>query len=178
MSLRLTPVVPADLPAIVDLVNAGFRGTGEDSGWNSEAGFIDGDRMDLTALQEQLSAQPQGVLLVHRAIETHAVQACVWLRPQAATAWYLGLLTVDPRLQNAGLGRQLLAAAEQWAARERGAKVIRLKVVNVRETLIAWYQRRGYRLTGETDSFPYGDNRFGTPLRDDLSFVVLEKSLV
>jgi hypothetical protein len=43
--------------------------------------------------------------------------------------------------------------------------------------LIAWYVRRGYRLTGETEPFPYGDNRFGTPLRDDLSFVVLQRDL-
>ncbi len=52
-----------------------------------------------------------------------------------------------------------------------------MTVVHVRETLILWYQRRGYTLTGETKPFPYGDNRFGTPLRDDLHFVVLEKVL-
>lgn len=52
-----------------------------------------------------------------------------------------------------------------------------MTVVNVRDTLIAWYIRRGYFLTGETEPFPYDDNRFGTPLRDDLAFVVLEKVL-
>ena len=50
-----------------------------------------------------------------------------------------------------------------------------MTVVNVRDTLIAWYQRRGYALTGETKPFPYDDKRFGTPLRDDLYFVMLEK---
>jgi len=52
-----------------------------------------------------------------------------------------------------------------------------MTVLMVRETLIAWYERRGYTLTGETKPFPYGDNRFGRPLRDDLYFVVLEKAL-
>ena len=52
-----------------------------------------------------------------------------------------------------------------------------MTVLHVRDTLIAWYQRRGYTLTGETKPFPYDDNRFGTPLRDDLYFVVLEKHL-
>jgi len=52
-----------------------------------------------------------------------------------------------------------------------------MTVVNIRDTLIAWYQRRGYVLTGETRPFPYGDSRFGEPRRDDLSFVVLEKHL-
>ena len=54
---------------------------------------------------------------------------------------------------------------------------MRMTVVNVRDTLIAWYQRRGYTLTGETKPFPYGDNRFGKPLRNDLHFVVLQKEL-
>lgn len=61
--------------------------------------------------------------------------------------------------------------------RERGGERLRMTVVNVRDTLIAWYFRRGYRETGETDPFLYGDDRFGTPLRDDLRFVILEKGL-
>jgi hypothetical protein len=52
-----------------------------------------------------------------------------------------------------------------------------MHVVNVRDALIAWYLRRGARKTGETEPFPYGDDRFGAPLRDDLSFLVLEKDL-
>jgi hypothetical protein len=52
-----------------------------------------------------------------------------------------------------------------------------MHVVNVRDALIAWCLRRGAHKTGETEPFPYGDNRFGVPLRDDLSFLVLEKDL-
>ena len=52
-----------------------------------------------------------------------------------------------------------------------------MTVINVRDTLIAWYVRRGYALTGETEPFPYGDNRFGIPRRDDLHSVVLRKRL-
>jgi hypothetical protein len=54
---------------------------------------------------------------------------------------------------------------------------MRMSVTNVREALIGWYIRRGYGRTGEIEPFPYGDDRFGTPLRDDLAFVVLEKPL-
>jgi GNAT superfamily N-acetyltransferase len=74
------------------------------------------------------------------------------------------------------LGKILLSAAEQWV-RDRGGKRIRMHVVNVRDALIAWYLRRGYHKTGETEPFPYGDDRFGAPLRDDLSFLLLEKDL-
>ena len=100
----------------------------------------------------------------------------MWLDPANDDVWNLGLLTVRPDLQNKQLGRTLLTAAEDLA-KERGAHRICMTVVNVRTTLIAWYERRGYALSGETRPFPYGDERFGRPLRADLHFVVLQKDL-
>ncbi len=100
---------------------------------------------------------------------------CVWLEPLSNELWYLGTLAISPHLQKAGMGREVLTMAEEWV-KAHGARTVRMRVVNVRDTLIAWYVRRGYTLTGQNEPFPYGDNRFGTPLRDDLSFVVLEKS--
>jgi ribosomal protein S18 acetylase RimI-like enzyme len=100
----------------------------------------------------------------------------VWLDRRKEGIWNLGLLTIRPDLQNRQLGRTLLAAAEDFV-RARGGRRIRMTVVNVRDALIAWYERRGYRLTGETQPFPYGDERYGRPLRDDLHFVVLEKDI-
>jgi hypothetical protein len=101
---------------------------------------------------------------------------CVWIEPLNEYVWYLGSLATDPTRQNSGLGKILLSAAEQ-CVRDRGGKRIRMHVVNVRKALIAWYVRRGYAKTGETEPFPYGDDRFGAPLRDDLSFLVLDKDL-
>jgi GNAT superfamily N-acetyltransferase len=86
------------------------------------------------------------------------------------------MLAIPPGNQKAGLGRKLLEAAERWAM-ERGAAEIRMTVVNLRVALIDWYKRRGYALTGQTKPFPYGDNRYGTPKRNDLYFVVLRKVL-
>ena len=65
-------------------------------------------------------------------------------------------------MQDRQLGLQLLNAAEEVTKRHE-ARRIRMTVVNVRDKLIAWYERRGYRLTGETKPFPYGDIRFGRP---------------
>ena len=90
--------------------------------------------------------------------------------------WYLGMLTVRPDLQARGLGRRMLQEAERYAAAQ-GARRMRMTVITVRDTLIAWYERRGYRRTGELLPFPYGHDRFGLPQRDDLQFEVLEKSL-
>jgi ribosomal protein S18 acetylase RimI-like enzyme len=176
MSLKLHPADPTDIPAIVKLMNAAYRGTGAAAGWNTEAGFIAGDRTTEAHLQQELADKPQSTLLITREAPDTPILGCVWLEPVSATTWYLGSLTVDPSLQDSGQGRQILAAAENYAS-DRGARIIQMKVVNIRDTLIAWYQRRGYRLTGEIHPFPYADNRFGTPLRNDLSFVVLEKNL-
>ena len=74
------------------------------------------------------------------------------------------------------MGRRLLTASEDFA-RNHGARRIRLTVIHQRETLLAWYQRRGYRVTGKTEPFPYGDERLGRPLQDDLFFDVLERDL-
>ena len=176
MPLTLRPATAADLAAVAALMNAAFRGVGPNAGWNSEAAYIDGDRTSEAHLREQLASKPQSLLLVAEHPEKHRLVGCVALHPLSPATWYLGSLTIDPALQNSGLGRDLLAAAEDLA-RTQQARRMRMTVVNVRDTLIAWYERRGYKLTGETSPFPYGDTRFGTPRRPDLCFVVLEKSL-
>jgi ribosomal protein S18 acetylase RimI-like enzyme len=174
--MLLEPAVEADYTAIVDLVNAAYRGRGAVESWNIESGILEGTRLDDSLLREDLAAKPHAHLLVLRDPENGAVIGTVWLEPTQDGAWYLGLFTVSPALQKQHLGRALLSAAEDFA-KARGAGSIRMGVLNVRDTLIAWYQRRGYSLTGETEPFPYGDNRFGTPLRDDLHFVVLAKDI-
>jgi GNAT superfamily N-acetyltransferase len=172
----LTRATDSDVPAIVRLMNVAFRATGPGASWNSEAHIIDGDRTTEELLRAELSESPEVALLVWRAAPAGAIQGCVSLKPTADEVWDLGTLSVNPRLQNSGFGTRLLTAAEEWAA-EHGARIIRLKVVNARDTLIAWYLRRGYRLTGETLPFPYDDRRFGTPRRDDLTFVILDKQI-
>jgi ribosomal protein S18 acetylase RimI-like enzyme len=116
------------------------------------------------------------VLLTLRDEAEAPLLGVVWLEPAGGEAWYLGMLTVRPDLQDRKLGRRLLEDAEAFAI-ARGARRIRMTVVGVRDTLIAWYERRGYRPTGEREPFPYADHRFGIPRRDDLDFVVLEKQV-
>jgi ribosomal protein S18 acetylase RimI-like enzyme len=87
------------------------------------------------------------------------------------------MLSIDPQRQDEGLGRTLLSKAESHF-KGQGAARVRITVIWLRHTLIEWYKRRGYRLTGERESFPYGDQRFGVPLRDDLYFLAMEKSIL
>jgi GNAT superfamily N-acetyltransferase len=174
--MLLEPANEADYPAVVDLINVAFRATGPTASWNIEAGVIEGQRMNDALLREDLAASPEAHLLVHRDSADGTILGTVWLDPKNDGVWYLGLLTVRPALQKQQLGRVLIAAAEDFA-KQRGARRMRMTVVHVRDTLIAWYERRGYTVTGETKPFPYHDMRFGNPLRDDLHFVVLEKTL-
>ena len=90
---------------------------------------------------------------------------------------HFGMFAVVPTLQGGGVGKALLAEGERRAALEFAATEMRMWVIWMRESLIAFYQRRGYRLTGEREEFPYDDANFGLPKRDDLYFVVLSKSL-
>jgi GNAT superfamily N-acetyltransferase len=126
-----------------------------------------------------LSGEPPPTLLVLRQEAGGEILACAMIeRAQKAEglAGYIGMVTVKPTLQTGGVGRTILAAAED-AARAFGATHAEMTVISRRDTLIDWYVRRGYRLTGERRPFPYGDDRWGIPLVEDLDFVVLEKPL-
>ena len=53
-------------------------------------------------------------------------------------------IATDPATQGAGLGRTLLAAAEE-RARQLGRTVVRLYTGTPLAHLVAWYGRHGYR---------------------------------
>jgi ribosomal protein S18 acetylase RimI-like enzyme len=115
------------------------------------------------------------ILLAFRA---GALIGCVNVQDEGEGVAYLGMLTVAPDAQAGGLGRRLIEAAEAHARDRIGAHTLRMTVIAQRTDLIAWYQRRGYDRTGATEPFPYGNERFGKPRRDDLTFEVLAKALV
>jgi GNAT superfamily N-acetyltransferase len=176
MGMLLARAVASDYAAIVDLANLAYRGAGPTVSWNVEAGILEGLRLSESLLKEDLTAKPDAHLLIYRDAPDGPLLGTVWLEPRTDQVWYLGLLTIRPDLQNTQLGRALLAASEDFA-KKHGARRISMTVLNVRESLIAWYVRRGYTRTDETQPFPYGDERFGRPLRDDLHFVVLVKEI-
>ena len=102
--------------------------------------------------------------------------ACAQLDRDGAAA-HFGMFSVRPALQGAGTGRAMLAEAERIARDEWRCGEMQMSVISIRDELIAWYERRGYRRTGRYEPFPYGDQRFGIPRRDDLRFEILVKPL-
>ena len=164
----------ADIPAVVALMDRAYRAGGLDAGWTTEAGYIAGSRTTASLIREEMLARPDAALLLH--VGDGGLLGCVRVEPRDGGTWYLGSLAIEPRQQNRRLGRALLAEAEDWI-RTRGGREVAMTVVHLRAELIAWYRRRGYDPTGETEPFPYGDDRFGVPRRDDLHFVALRKAL-
>jgi len=89
---------------------------------------------------------------------------------------YLGLFAVRPDRQGAGLGGAIVAEADRLG-RSWGAARIRMTVISARHDLLAWYHRLGFEPTGDTEPFPYGDERYGIPTVTDLEFIVLERAV-
>lgn len=163
-----------DIPAVVQLVDSAYRGETSRAGWTTEADLLDGQRTDAQAVAE-IVASPGRVLLLAEA--DCVLAGCCQLEWRPPAEAYFGMFSVRPAAQRQGWGRQILAEAERLARAEWGATTMVMTVLEPRRDLIGWYERRGYRRTGESMPFPYGNERFGIPRRPDLSFVVLEKLL-
>ena len=172
--MHLEPAQPADLPALHALIESAYRGDSAKLGWTHEADLLGGQRTDMEAL-EAMIADPAQIVLSLR--DGEEIDACAALVDRGDGLAYLGMFTVAPSRQATGIGRLLLAATEEHAASRFGAKRVEMTVIAQRTELIAWYERRGYRVSGERRPFPATDPRFGLPRRDDLEFAVLEKAL-
>lgn len=175
--IRCTPATGADIPTLHALIESAYRGESAAIGWTHEADLLGGQRIDPAALAEIVADEKQTLLVAEQA---GALIGCVLVKDLGVRAGvrtaYLGLLTVRPDLQAAGLGRKLVTAAEAHAL-DFGAAVMEMTVIKRRAELIDWYLRRGYALSGREEPFPLDDPRFGLPKTRDLVFVVMTKRL-
>lgn len=174
-TLQFRFATTSDIPAVVALVQSAYRGQQSREGWTTEADLIDGQRIDESMLTEFL-ARPQSFVVV---AETDRIVGCceLTLHHSKPTTAYFGMFAVAPTEQSNGIGRALMNEAESLAISELGATAMELVTIHLRTDVISMYERRGFSRTGETVSFPYGDERYGTPRRDDLYLVALRKEL-
>lgn len=162
----------ADITAIKNLLDSAYRGDISKQGWTTEAHLIGGDtRTDESSLQ-QVFELPGSVFLKY-IDDNQQITGCVNLQ-QHADKIYLGMFSVSPQLQGAGIGKQLLKAAEEYAVYKQ-CNAIYMTVISVRTELVDWYKRHGYTDTGERKAFAE-DGITGKHLQP-LEFMVLEKLL-
>lgn len=170
----LRDATSGDVPQLVTLVESAYRGEASRAGWTTEADLLEGQRTDPDTLREVLDSPDCRFLLLERDAE---LVACCQLHQQDDVA-HFGMFSVRPTVQGQGVGSFVLAEAERFARATWGAHWMEMKVLAPRADLISWYERRGYHRTGGRSAFPYGDERFGLPRRDDLVFEHFGKSLM
>jgi ribosomal protein S18 acetylase RimI-like enzyme len=163
----------ADVSVVVALVQSAYRGDSGRQGWTTESDLLDGQRIDPAGVADVIGKPGSCVLLAER---DGALIACAHIEKQG-DACYFGMFAVNPGLQGGGAGKQMMNEAERIAREEYKCTKMEMTVISVRDDMIAWYERRGYRRTGVFKPFPYGDERFGIPKRDDLRFELLVKTL-
>ncbi|MFF5958105.1 GNAT family N-acetyltransferase [Streptomyces luteogriseus] len=172
-ALTFRDATDADVDELVALIESAYRGDDSRAGWTTEADILEGQRTDPEGVLEVIKSPDSRLMTVER---DGRIVACCQLEHQGDHA-YFGMFAVSPLLQGAGLGKVIIAEAERQARATWGVREMQMTVISVRDDLIAWYERRGYRRTGRMTPFPYGDERFGVPQRDDLQFELLVKEL-
>jgi N-acetylglutamate synthase-like GNAT family acetyltransferase len=156
-----------EVSTIHALVERAYRGEHARHGWTHEADLLDGARTSADEIAAILADATQRLLVLE---DDGTIVGCVNVADVGDGTAYLGMLTVEPMRQACGYGRMLLAAAERSAVATFGSSRIEMTVVSQRSELVAYYERRGYRLTGERRPFV-------VVLDPPLEFVVLEKRL-
>lgn len=174
-SLSFRTASVSDIPAVVALVTSAYRGEESKVGWTTEANLIDGQRLDADMLRPEIERPDSHVLLGLLDGEIVASTHVCSVRPGTAN---VGLYAVRPGLQGGGLGKQMLVEAERVARQEWDVSELELTVIDIRDELVAFYERRGFERTGEHLPLSYGDERFGTPRVPDLRMEVMRKALV
>ncbi len=145
-----------DTGALVLLINAAFQ---------SEKFFKVSERTDAAGVLAHLKS---GRFLL---IEDQAgIAGTIYIEERGERA-YLGMLAVHPARQRSGLGRQLMAAAEEFC-REQGCRFVDITIVDLRTELPPIYEKFGYRITG---SAPFPEEQM--PVKLPCSFLLMEKEL-
>lgn len=162
-----------DVDRVVELVESAYRGEPSRAGWTTEADLLGGRRTDAEAVTG-LMARPGSLVLL--ADDARGLAACCHLERRPDGTAYFGMFAVRPAAQGGGIGRAVVAEAIRRSL-EWGAAQLRMTVIRQRDDLIAWYRRLGFEPTGETEPWPYGDERYGVAKRPDLEFVVMAKEL-
>ena len=149
----------SDADAIVDLIERAYRGADAAGKWTSEASLLTGPRTNHDEIIALIDREDSRFILAE---QDGKLQGCCLVQgfsrepsPVVINAAYFGMFAIEPGAHGGGLGKIVIAEAERRVAELWGANQIVMTVINLRDELIAWYERRGYRQTGATLPFPF-----------------------
>ncbi|RYP43866.1 hypothetical protein DL768_009614 [Monosporascus sp. mg162] len=136
-NLKFRVATPEDTARLQPLVHSGYRGEESRKGWTTEADLLTGERIDAAGLTAKITA-PDGVVLIATVDEDEygSPVSCCELCRRGDDLAYFGLFVVDPRRQAGGIGRRVLAYAEDYCRREWGARRLEMQVIWSRRELI------------------------------------------
>lgn len=179
----------SDVPALEVLLNRCYR---FNEGWTNEADLVGGVRTNQAELESVINDPKQYLFVFPKTAnglrdgaETGEILGCIDVEIKHDGA-YIGMFAVNPKLQGNGVGNTMLEAGEVFAARHLNHRkdtqgksspaFIKLFVLDGRPQLQAYYERRGYVATGNTEAFPEDGNN-GTPKKEGLYFLELAKTI-
>jgi ribosomal protein S18 acetylase RimI-like enzyme len=170
MPFELRVASEADATEIAALVNRAYRPSPHDVGWTHEAGLVAGERTN-TEQVLSLFHEKSTILLLCLGPE---IAACVHVQGGRSSA-YIGMLATNPAMQAQGLGKQMLLHAEEYAIEHFEASLLKMSVLSSRPELLAFYERRGYALTGQVEEYPLSAG-VGQPLVAGMQVLSLAKT--
>lgn len=186
----------SDIDALEQLLNRCYR---QAAGWTNEADLVGGIRTTKDELLAVINDPKHYVFIYPKTTtgerdvkETGELLGCIAvdIKDEVTTNQragnqkaYIGMFAVLPELQGHGVGHQILQAAETFAQRHLQSNIqasaqnparLTMSILSHRPELLAYYQRRGYQLNGNSMPFPIDGNN-GEPKRQDLELLELEK---
>jgi len=157
----------ADAPAVVAIIERAYRGADAAGKWTSEAHLLTGPRTSVEEITGLIDREDSRFLLAET--QDDLVGCCLVQGREGdgpgVNAAYFGMFAIDPATHGGGIGKTVIAEAERRVRELWNANQMVMTVINLRTELIAWYERRGYSLTGATLPFPFSDTS-GETTRD------------
>ncbi|MVT08975.1 GNAT family N-acetyltransferase [Chitinophaga tropicalis] len=168
-TLSISVITETDIPAVTQVVNSAYEGEPGKS-WTSEGHLVEGQRTTETILRDLISRPSVNIFKYSDA--QGVILGCVLLEKKEGTL-YLGMLSVLPKVQAAGIGARLIQFSESFA-REHQYNSITITVIDKRYELMEWYRRKGFVPTGKLEPF---SNKSSSAI-DEFSFMEMRKELL
>lgn len=161
-----------DTTEITYLLNKAYRGEEAKRGWTTESDIIAGNQRTVPEEVQELIERERSYFLVYK--DDEKIIGCINTQVKEG-ALYIGMLSVEPAFQNAGIGKKLIKASEEFAL-AHNCTYSYMTVIDIRNELIKFYNRLGYYDTGER--IPFVEDAVSGKHLQPLRFMVMKKDLV